>query len=255
MTSEYVRIVIAVGLLLALILLRLQSESFGAAEYDEPGNRYHRGFWTRLCWYALGLALLAAIYGTHPQPHDVLFLVVGKHVDVFTFGLSLAVVGAAQAAIFAWFRYGGLRLPAPSAYPGAALNSVLTAVIDEAAFRGALQGMLLAAGLPDGSAILTQAIVYVLATRMGAPGRHRYMLVLSLGIGIGCGWATVRTGGIGAAILAHTLTSFALFVCTGHAGQVAARGSEPDEVEALHKPEGWRDARRSDEVSGRGQPG
>jgi hypothetical protein len=108
-----------------LILLRLQAEAFGAAEYDEPGNRYHRGFWTRLCWYALGLALLWAIYLVHPQPHDVLFLVVGNHVDVFAFGLSLAAVGAVQAAIFAWFRYGGLRLPAPSAYPGAALNSVL----------------------------------------------------------------------------------------------------------------------------------
>lgn len=252
MTSASVRIIVAFALLLALFLLRLQAESFGAAEYDEPGNRYHRGFWTRMCWYALGLVLLAAIYNVHPQPHDVLFLVVGNHVDVFTFGLSLAAIGAAQAAVFAWFRYGGLRLPSPSAYPGAAINAIATAVIDEAAFRGALQGLLLAAGLPDGSAILTQAIIYVLATRMGAPGRHRYMLLLSLGIGVGCGWATVRTGGIGAAVLAHTLTSFAVFVCTGHAGQVA-RGAEPDEVEALHKPEGWRDARRPDEASGRGQ--
>ena len=254
MTSEQFRIVVAVALLLALILLRLQSESFGAAEYDEPGNRYHRGFWTRLCWYALGLALLVAIYNVHPQPHDVLFLVVGNHVDVFTFGLSLAAIGAAQAAVFAWFRYGGLRLPAPSAYPGAAINSVATAVIDEAAFRGVLQGMLLAIGLPNGSAILVQAIIYVLATRMAAPGRHRYMLLLSLGIGVGCGWATVQTGGIGAAILAHTLTSFALFICTGHAGQVR-RGAEPDEVEALRRPDGWRDARRPDQTSGPGQVG
>ena len=115
MTSEYVRIVIAIALLMALILLRLQAEAFGAAEYDEPDNRYHRGFWTRLCWYALGLALLWAIFLVHPQPHDVLFLVVGNHFDVFAFGLSLAAVGAVQAAIFAWFRYGGLRLPAPSA--------------------------------------------------------------------------------------------------------------------------------------------
>ena len=99
MTSEYVRIVIAVGLLMALILLRLQAEAFGAAEYDEPGNRYHRGIWTRLCWYALGLALLWAIFLVHPQPHDVLFLVVGNHFDVFAFGLSLAAVGAVQAAI------------------------------------------------------------------------------------------------------------------------------------------------------------
>ena len=254
MTSEYFRIIIAVVLLLVLILLRLQSEAFGAAEYDEPGNRYHRGFWTRLCWYALGLGLLLAIYNVHPEPHDVLFLVVGNHVDVFTFGLSLGAVGAALAVLFAWFRYRGLRLPAPSAYPGAAINSIATAVIDEAAFRGALQGMLLATGLPTGTAILTQAIVYVLATRLAAPGRHRYMLVLSLGIGLGCGWATFKTGGIGAAILAHTMTSFALFVCTGHAGQVV-RGAEPDEIDELRKPQGWRDARQPDEASGPGRIG
>ena len=81
------------------------------------------------------------------------------------------------------------------------------------------------------------------------------MLLLSLGIGLACGWATVRTGGIGAAILAHALTSFAVFVCTGHAGQVAGRGAEPDEVEALRKPDGWQDARRSGETSGPGQAG
>ena len=254
MTSDQFRIILAVVLLLALLLLRLQAELFGAAEYDEPNNRYHRGFWTRLAWYALGLALLAAIYTVHPQPHDVLYLVIGNKVDVLTFGLSLAAVGAAQAAAFAWFRYGGLRLPAPSAYPGAAINSIVTAVIDEAAFRGALQGILLAAGLPDGSSILIQAIIYTLATRMGAPGRHRYMLVLTLGIGVACGWATVRTGGIGAAILAHTLTTFAVFVCTGHAGQVR-RGAEPDEVDALRKPEGWLDARRPDEAPGRNNAG
>lgn len=246
MTSEHIRIVIALVLLLALFMLRLQAESFGAAEYDEPGNRYHRGFWTRLSWYGLGLALLASIYYVHPQPHDVLYLVVGNHFDVFVFGLSIAAVGAAQAAIFAWFRYGCLRLPAPRAYPGATLNAIATAVIDEAAFRGVIQGTLLAAGIPDGSAVLIQTIMYVLATRMAAPGRHRYMLLLTVGIGLACGWATVRTGGIGAAILAHSLTSFALFVFTGHAGQVARSGEEPDEIEARRTPEGWRVARPPD---------
>jgi membrane protease YdiL (CAAX protease family) len=252
MSSESLRIVTAVGVLLMLLLLRLQSEQFGAAEYYEPGSRYHHGVWTRISWYLLGLALLAALYFVHPQPHDVLFLVVGNNVDVFTFGLSLAVLGAAQAALFAWLRYRRLRLPATSAYPGAALNSVATAIVDEATFRGALQGMLLATGLPGGSAILVQAVVYTLTTRLGAPGRHRYMLVLSLGIGLACGWATVSTGGIGAAILAHSLTSFALFVFTGHAGQVTRRGLEPEEIEARRRPEGWLDARRRDETSNQG---
>ena len=244
MTSD-LRVIVAVAVLLALILLRLQAESFGSAEYDEPNNRYHRGAWTRLSWYGLGLILVYAIYEIHPQPHDMLYLEVGNHVDVFTFGLPLAAVGLVQAGLFAWYRYGYLRLPAARAYPGAAINSILTAVIDEAVFRGVLQGMLLAVGFPMGSAILTQTVVYVLATRVAAPGRHRYMLVLTIGIGIACGWATVSTGGIGAAILAHSLTSFAVFVCTGHAGQVTT-GIEPEEEDQLRKPVGWRQVPRDD---------
>jgi membrane protease YdiL (CAAX protease family) len=252
MTSEGIRLVTASGVFLMLVLLRLQAESFGAAEYDEPGNRYHRGRLTRLAWYLLGFILLGVIYSIHPQPHDVLYLVMGSHVDVFTFGLSLAFIGAAQAALFAWYRYGDLRLPAPRAYPGAALNSVATAIIDEGVFRGALQGMLLAVGLPDGAAILSQTIVYILATRSAAPGRPRYMLFLSTAMGLAFGWATFRTGGIGAAILAHTVTSFALFVFTGHAGHVLSSGAEPEEKEALQRPEGWHDVRVR---SGPGGPG
>jgi membrane protease YdiL (CAAX protease family) len=242
MTSDTLRIIVAVCLLMTLLLLRLQAEAFAAAEYDEPDNRYHRGGWTRLAFYLLGFGLLAAVYAVHPQPHDVLYLVMGNHREVFTYGIALAILGAAQVAVFAWYRYGRLRLPAPRAYPGAALNSVATAIIDEAAFRGAVQGILLVAGFPDGASILIQTVLYVLVTRTAAPGRHRYTLVLSLGMGLAFGWATFQTGGIGAAILAHSVTSFALFVCTGHAGQVKS-GFEPEEKEALLRPAGWQDVR------------
>jgi membrane protease YdiL (CAAX protease family) len=243
MTSEPVRLATALALLMALFLLRVQAETFAAAEYDEPNNRYHRGFWTRLCWYGLGLGLLLAIYDVHPQPHDVLYLVLGGKREVLIYGLPLAAGGAVLAALIAWLRYGELRLPAPLAYPGAAINSVATAVIDEAAFRGVLQGMLLAIGLPVGSAILTQTVLYALATRSAAPGRPRSMVVMSVAIGIACGWATISTEGIGAAILAHSLTTFALFICTGHAGHLSRGGEEPEEVAALHRPEGWREVR------------
>jgi membrane protease YdiL (CAAX protease family) len=239
MTSENVRLATAVALLMVLFLLRLQSEAFAAAEYDEPSNRYHRGIWTRLAWYAIGLVAVWLIYNIHPQPHDQLYLVLGGKRDVLVYGLPLAVCGAALAALIAWLRYGGPRLPEPRAYPGAAANSVLTAVIDEAAFRGVLQGMLLAVGLPTGSAILTQTVLYALATRSAAPGRPRSMFVMAVAIGLACGWATIATEGLGAAILAHSLTTFALFVCTSHAGHVARTGEEPEEVAALHKPEGW----------------
>jgi hypothetical protein len=244
MTAETVRVLIAAGFFMVLMLLRLEAGRFGAAEFDEPA-RQQRGFWTRLSWYAIGLALLGALYVVHPQPHDDLYLLIGHRSDVLGLGAILAALGMAQAAALAWLRYGYFRFPPTRAYPGAALNSIATAFIDEAAFRGALLGTLVAIGLPGDIAILAAALVYVLVARAAAPGRHRLMLLVSLAMGVVFGWATLATGGIGAAIIGHAVASFGLFVCTGHAGQIPVAGAEPDEVDELHRlPAGWQDARR-----------
>jgi hypothetical protein len=249
MNEEPMRVLIASGFFMLLLLLRLESERFGAAEYDEPGRR---GPWTRLSWYAIALTLLAAIYVVHPKPHDVLLLLVGHRAEALEYGIALAGVGTVLVAAFAWFWYGELRLPAGRAYPGAALNSIVTALVDEATFRGALLGTLVWIGVSQVSAILLATLVYVLVTRLAAPGRHPFMLLLAFGLGVFGGWATIATGGIGAAIIGHAGTSFALFVCTGHAGQVALPGFEPEEVERRRRPpEGWLDVWRP-AVAGRG---
>ena len=65
---------------------------------------------------------------------------------------------------------------------------------------------------------VTQALLYALATRLGAPGRPWYMLVTVLVIGLAGGWLTGITGGIGAAFLGHAITRIAIFLTTGHAG-------------------------------------
>src|ERR1035437_3858808 len=102
-----------------LVLLRFQAEHFGAAESEEAKARNRPGVCARLSWYALGLALVAAIYVVHPYPHDDLYLVGGHRQDVLIFGIVLAVLGASQAGAFAWFRYVDFRLPPATAYPGA----------------------------------------------------------------------------------------------------------------------------------------
>jgi hypothetical protein len=243
---ETVRILVAGGIFMLVLLLRLEAQRFGAAEYDEPKNPYRPGLLTRLSWYVLGFGLLAAIYVVHPYPHDDLYLIAGHREDVLTFGMLLAGIGVLQAGAFAWYRYGELRLPAASAYPGAGINAIASAVIDELSFRGVLLGTLVTIGVPAWNAVLLQAVIYVLFTRLGAPGRHPYMLLLSLGIGVAAGWATVTTAGVGAAVVGHAVTSFALFVCTGHAGQVTHRGREPEELEQKRRvPDGWLDARRA----------
>ncbi len=251
MNAEVIRILIGSGFFMLLLMLRLDANRFGAAEYDESGRR-HSGPWMQIAWYLIGMALLAALYVVHPAPHDVLLLLGGERSLALEFGLVLAAVGIIQAAAFARFRYGYLRLPQAGAYPGAAFNAIGTALVDEATFRGALLGTLVAVGLSNGVAILVATLAYVVTTRVAAPGGHPYMVLIACVMGLAFGWATIATGGIGAAIIGHAVTSFAVFVCTGHAGQVPLDGREPEEVELRKRPpDGWQDARPA-LVAGRG---
>jgi hypothetical protein len=236
------RILVALALTGMLILLRLDAERFGAAEYDEPqlGVSSFRGWTRRLAWYVLGIALIVAILFIHPAPSTDLRLAVGDRAGGIALGVFLGLLGVVQAIAMAWYHYRRIRLPNASMYPGALTNEIVTAFIDEATFRGALLGFLLFGGVDANIAIIAQALVYTLATRLGAPGRDRYMFVVSLAVGLITGWATVATGGIGAAFLGHAITRVAVFLTTGHAGQPAARGREREDVERRGTaPDGW----------------
>lgn len=233
---------VAIGLAGVLVLLRFDAERFGAAEYDEATRDGHvPSLRRRLAWYLLGIGGVVAILYVHPNPQGDLFLGPGDRLQAVFAGFAYGAVGTAQAIGFAWLRYRHLRLPDPASYPGALLNSVATAFIDEATFRGAVFGILLVSGVNPTVANVSQALLYALATRLGAPGRDRYMLVLAILIGLGGGWLTAATGGIAAAFLGHAVTRFAVFLCTGHAGQVALRGREAEDIERRRRPpEGWR---------------
>jgi membrane protease YdiL (CAAX protease family) len=237
-----VRELITIGLVLILIMLRLDAERFGAAEYDEAKKDGKapslRG---RLGYYFLGIGLILVILVVHPDPRTVLFLGPGDRIPALVGGLLYGVIGAAQAVLFARMRYHHFRLPNVSSYPGALLNAIATAFIDEATYRGILFGLLIAAGVNVTAANVAQALVYVISTRLGARGRDRYLLVLTLLIALAGGWLTYATGGIAAAFLGHAITRLAMFVCTGHAGQVAARGRETEDLERRRRtPDGWR---------------
>jgi len=141
----------------------------------------------------------------------------------------------------AFYRYHYLRFPGLTLYPANVLNAIATAFVDEAVFRGLLLGFLLQTPMDANIANLTQALIYALATRLGAPGRPWYMLITMLAIGLAGGHLTVITGGIGAAFIGHAITRVAIFLTTGHAGIPKARGTEDEEIERRHRtPEGWR---------------
>ncbi|HUG48415.1 MAG TPA: CPBP family intramembrane glutamic endopeptidase [Candidatus Limnocylindria bacterium] len=224
-----------------LLLLRLDTRRFGAAEHDDdeaPGL----GVWLRrLSWYAFGIGLVALIYRLHPLPLSVLHLQMGDdRFEAMLAGLALGAVGTLIAFGYAWWRFGELHLPPLRRYPAGILNALSTSFIDEAAFRGILLGLLIVAEVPVELAIVGQALLYGLITRLAARDRPLGMLFLSLGIGLVGGWLTIQTGGIGAAFLGHALTRMALFVASGHAGLLRTPAEEeplPDADDLT--PEGW----------------
>jgi len=236
------RSLITIGLTLLLIMLRLDAEKFGTAEYYEATRNGERPrMLRRLAWYGLGFGIAVAILFIHPSPQTDLFLGSGSRLGAVLGGIAYGVLGIVVAVTFATYRYHRIRFPDTWSYPGALLNSTATAFIDEMAFRGAFFGLLLLAGVNPTLANLAQAIIYALTTRLGAPGRDRYLLGLTLGIGLIGGWLTVVTGGIAAAFVGHAITRFAVFLCTGHAGQTKPRGREVEEIEKRRRPpEGWR---------------
>lgn len=246
-----IRVLVALAIAFFLVMLRFEAEKFGAAEYDEPSRDGHRAtFLRRLSWILLGFALVGALVLVHPDADGELGIGLGDRAEVLLFGFGFGAVGMLQAAAYAYYRYGRIRFPPAWTYPGAVLNALGTAFIDEVAFRGAVLGLLLLVGFDPLVAVLTQALLYTLATRTGAPGRGRYMFVLTLVGSLVAGWITVATGAVGAAFLAHAITRISVFVCTGHAGQPALRGQEIEETwEFRRPPPGWRPLDSDDEAA------
>jgi hypothetical protein len=236
------RVLIAVGFALMLVMLRLDSERFGTAEYYEATRDGERpSVMNRLAWYLLGLGIAAALLLIHPSPQDDFFLGTGDRGASVAWGLAYGLIGTAQALIYAFLRYHRIRFPEVRSYPGAFLNATVTAFIDEVAFRGALFGLLLMSGVDPTLANIIQTILYTLTTRLGAPGRDRYLFLLTIAIGLVGGWLTAVTGGIAAAFIGDAVTRFAVFLSTGHTGQPMPRGREVEEIEARRRPpKGWR---------------
>lgn len=233
---------IVVGLALLLVLLRLDAERFGTAEYYESTRDGERPrVRRRLAWYGFGAALVVAMAYISPSPQTDLHLGTGDRLGAVMGGLIFAGLGVAQALAFATLRYQRIRFPDARSYPGALLNSTATAFIDEATFRGAVFGTMLMLGVEANLANVMQTLLYALTTRLGAPGRDRYLLVLTIGIGLIGGWLTAVTGGIAAAFLGHAATRFAVFLATGHTGQTLPKGREVEEIDRRRRPpEGWR---------------
>jgi membrane protease YdiL (CAAX protease family) len=238
---DELRVLMTLGLALLLVILRFDAERFNAAEYDDV-DRWGRdpSLLRRLAWYLLGFGGIFLVLKIYPDPATGLFLSLGDRLGTVILGVTYGFIGAILAAGIAIYRYHTLRVPPVSLWPAKFTNAIATAFIDEAVFRGIVFGFLVLTPMDANLANVTQALLYGLATRLGAPGRPWYMLVTVLMIGLVGGWLTGVTGGIGAAFLGHAITRIAIFLTTGHAAIPKARGTEEEEVERRRRtPEGW----------------
>jgi len=234
-------LLMALAFTMLLVVLRFQAALFGVAEYADTGpdgrpTRLRR----RLSWYLVGFLIILAMVWVDPNVGVDLFVGLGDKSQAVLLGIALGVAGTALAIGAALLRYHRLRLPPVSSYPVALLNAVGTAFMDEVTFRGAVLGFLMLAGLNAWLAIVIETLIYGLATRLGAPGRDRSIFALALLLGLATGWATIVTGGIGAAFIGHSISRFSMFLTTGHAGQPLPQGREVEEIEKRRRPpEGW----------------
>jgi hypothetical protein len=236
--EEQLRVLVALGLVLILLLLRLDARRFGVAEYatrDEYGDM--PPLLPRLAWYVVGVILVVAVYVVFPgDPTSELGLTTGDRTAAVLMGLGAGVIGIAQAVALAYGRFGGLRPPGWRAYPGGIVNSLGTALVDEATFRGIVLGLLLATGIGPIPSVVIQALAYVLATRVGRSGGSLYPVLLDLVIGLVGGWLTIVTGGIAAAFIFDALTRLGVFVATGSPDAQVPPEWVDDESEV---PPGW----------------
>ncbi|MCJ7710708.1 MAG: hypothetical protein MUQ32_07720, partial [Chloroflexi bacterium] len=173
---DLLRILIAIGLTGLLVILRFDAERFNAAEYDDV-DRWGRppSLFRRLAWYTLGIGMILLVLFVHPAPRTDLYLGLGERLGAVILGLAYGAIGTAIAIGIALYRYHRVRFPRAMSYPGAVLNAIATAFVDEALFRGMVFGFLVLAGVDPNLANVTQALLYALATRLGAPGRPWYM--------------------------------------------------------------------------------
>jgi hypothetical protein len=208
---DSLRLAIALGLTLFLVLLRFDSERIMRSDYF----RYRTPWMGPVSYYVLVIGFTIGIAIILPSGRDQLFLTGGDGDSLLPVMLLFVAVALLNGVALAFLRYGSvLPLPMellPSRLVGAAAN----AMSEELAFRSIVLGMLLFAGIPAGWAIAAQALVYGLAHRRLWRDRDWYFIAGSVLLGWAAGVATVETGSVIPAIVGHFAVTMGLFAFAG----------------------------------------
>jgi hypothetical protein len=208
---ESLRLAIALGLTLFLVLLRFDSERITRSDYF----RYRTPWMGPVSYYILVIGFAIGIAIILPSGREQLFLTGGETDEMLPIMLLFVAVALLNGVALAFLRYGGI-LPLPiDLLPTRVLGAAANALSEELQFRSIVLGMLLFAGVPTGWAIAVQALVYGLAHRRLWRDRDWYFLAGSVLLGWAAGVATVETGSVIPAIVGHFAVTMALFAFAG----------------------------------------
>ena len=208
---DSLRLAIALGLTLFLVLLRFDSERITRSDYF----RYRTPWMGPVSYYVLVIVFAIGIAVILPSGREQLFLT-GGDTDAMPLVLTIFVaVALLNGVALAFLRYGGI-LPLPmELLPSRVLGAAANAVSEELQFRSIVLGMLLFAGVPAGWAIALQALVYGLAHRRLWHDRDWYFLIGSVLLGWAAGVVTYETGSVIPAIVGHFAVTMSLFAFAG----------------------------------------
>ncbi len=190
--TDSLRLSIAVGLTIFLVLLRFDSDRIMRSDYF----RYRYPWLGPVSYYGLVILFAIGIAIILPNGRGYLFLARPEPGTMLPLVLGFAAVGILNAVAFAFRWYGGITPLPTSLLPSRLLGAGASAVADELQFRSIVLGMLIFAGIEAGIAVIIQALLYGLAQRRLWRERQWYFLIGSVILGYACGWATVLTGSV-----------------------------------------------------------
>lgn len=209
--EESLRLSIALGLTIFLVLLRFDSDRIMRSDYF----RYRYPWLGPVSYYGLVILFAIGIAIILPNGRGHLFLTRAEPGTTLPLVLGFAAVGVLNAVAFAFRWYGGISPLPMSLLPSRLLGAAASAVADELQFRSIVLGMLIFAGIEPGIAVIVQALLYGLAQRRLWRERQWYFLIASVILGYACGWATVLTGSVVPAMIGHFVVIAALFAFAG----------------------------------------
>ena len=208
---DSLRLAIALGLTLFLVLLRFDSERIMRSDYF----RYRTPWLGPVSYYILVIGFALGIAVILPSGREQLFLTGGDSDAMLPIMLLFVVIALLNGVAFAFLRYGGI-LPLPiELLPTRVLGAAASAVAEELQFRSIVLGMLIFARVDAGLAIAIQALVYGLAHRRLWRERDWYFLIGSVLLGWAAGVVTVQTGSVIPAIVGHFAVTMSFFAFAG----------------------------------------